>query len=147
VRASFGVGILGGVRLTSIVLASTLAGLVGVAAAGCSSSSPGLSCGQSIDAFCAQGSGCLSFQDAVARCTVGETVSTAPCSGYDFVAASTPDATQVNYYDATTGKLVAVVFNGESCIAGPATFTVPSCNATAPCTPGDAGTPNEAGPD
>jgi hypothetical protein len=131
-------------RFFPLAVACAAASLLGAELGGCSSSSSSspLSCSQTVDAFCAQPPGCLSFQDAVTHCTAAQKVTSSPCSGYLVIQTLTPDSNQLSYYDATTGKLVAVVFNGESCVAGPSSFTIPSCTADAPCSGADGGAPD-----
>ncbi len=110
----------------------------------------GPTCSSSVDDWCAQVR-CLRTRAAAVDAASSPApsycpaVSIAACGVYDVVAWMFVDTSEWDYYEATTGDLVAVVTqgnNGDLLCAGPADFVQPTCaSATVfPCASADAGT-------
>jgi hypothetical protein len=106
-------------------------------------------CPQSLDAFCAMtNAGCVrdwttALQTAVAAAADGSQYCCRSCGvekievcgGYNVLLQSGADSVGRDYYDATTGKLVAVVgYNANlgtyQCVGGPPNFGPPSCSSS-----------------
>ena len=108
----------------------------------CSMNSPTTTstCPESISQFCATTTCAPTLASAATiDCANGDSsrilIATAPCHGMIEIVIAGVDTGTDHYYDATTGKLVAIVdfnanFGGHtSCIAGPASFDAPTdCN-------------------
>ncbi len=138
---------------------------------GCILDAGSAGCDQSLAAFCAQAatgrtsmdmpcdstlsqaqanlvrtkSACMGIEDFFPELTRG-------CNGYDVLLEGAIETGTGEYFDPTTGNLVAIVtFNNwmlpiARCIAGPADFVVPQCSASAwidPCA--DAASSGEGG--
>jgi len=106
--------------------------------AGCSKTET-LTCAASIADACGGGTNCVSTWDearidtAICARSVPTPPLRAACGGYHVITIALVDANRSDYYDAATGRLVAVVIaNGSNgtttCVAGPAGgFTLPTC--------------------
>jgi hypothetical protein len=102
------------------------------------SETPG-ACAKSLADYCAAGSCTTSWSSASWTCSMAPTNPGQPelsgqwtmhdaCGGYDVWA---PGDGTTNYYDATSGALVAVTDAAGACVGGPATFTAPTgCDLT-----------------
>jgi hypothetical protein len=130
------------ISLATVAIAGLLAG-------GCSGGTgASMPCANTVAAYCATNTCLMTWADVEARvCGAfgGEAVHTSAqaCKGFNSVDTFGVDSGITYYYDATSGNLVAVFAYGngsDSCVAGPTTFTQPSCEGSGrPCLP-DGGT-------
>ncbi len=123
----------------------------GTAPSGEARDADGLTCSSSVDDRC-EHVACFRTRAAAVDAASSPApsycpaVSIAACGAYDVLAWNNVDTSEWDYYDATTGDLVAVVtqgpFGDASCVAGPADFVQPTCASPTvfPCASADAGT-------
>ncbi len=117
---------------------------------------PVLWCGESIASYCTGAHAKACNWSLYADPTQFSCASTslAACGSYDVAASSGLDVGEASYYDAATGRLVAVIGysanggGGHSCVAGPAGgFAAPECPSsdfTGSCPGGHACSPDGA---
>jgi hypothetical protein len=116
-----------------------VASVLALAAAGCGGGhGVGLVCQTSVAGYCVEVGNCprtwTEAQDTLLVCQQGFNKSVPICGEYRELIAMGIDSGMRYYYDLRTGALVAVVSygypGGESCVAGPGAFLVPSCDGS-----------------
>jgi hypothetical protein len=102
-----------------------------------------LHCSESIDTYCSAGASFCVRSWSVSLCGT-PTPAFGSCDGYYFSrSAELSTSMTVQYYDKSSGQLVAILFtdaDSTKCVAGPADFSPPSCPGhQPPLPPCDAG--------
>lgn len=129
-------------RLPGLLIASLVASLIAPAACSSSSSSvtdggPGaLSCGSTVAAYCGA-NGCQTTLAGAEQDKSLCPASLTPCGDYNLIIKSAIDTATTYYY--FQGNLLAVghtLLPGKmTCLAGPSTFTPPSCSGASQTLP------------